>query len=43
MLQEKLLRLKAEIALVDENIFELKVQATQKMAQPRKTGENNQT
>jgi hypothetical protein len=43
MLQEKLLRLKAEIALVDENIVELKKQATQNVAQQSKTSKYSKT
>jgi hypothetical protein len=43
MLQEKLLRLKAEIAVVDENIVELKRQATQNTAHQTETGKDNKT
>ena len=39
MLQEKLLRLKAEIALIDENIVELQKHATQNKAPQSKPGE----
>jgi hypothetical protein len=39
MLQEKLLRLKAEIALIDENIVELQKHTTQNNALPSKAGE----
>jgi hypothetical protein len=41
MLQEKLLRLKAEIALIDENIVELQMHATQNKALRSKPGEEN--
>jgi hypothetical protein len=41
MLQEKLLRLKAEIALIDENIVELQKHARQDKALQSKPGEKN--
>lgn len=43
ILQEKLLRVKAEIALIDENIAELKRQATRNIARQSLTGRDNNT